>query len=68
LDTDKPSPIFPTCLNCVKLDVCSAIKASKQVKEQMALEYPYVELPDALFDLAKYCTKYLPIVKEEYGI
>lgn len=68
MDIDKPSPIFPTCLNCVHLNVCSAIKASKAVKEQMALEYPYVELPDTLFDLAKYCNNFLPIVKEDYGI
>lgn len=68
MDNDKQSPIFPSCINCIHLDVCSAIKASKAIKEQFALEYTYVKLPDTLFDLAKYCSNYLPKVKQEFGI
>ena len=68
MDNDKPSPIFPSCNNCIHLNVCSAIKASKAIKEQFALEYNYVKLPDTLFDLAKYCSNYLPKEKQEFGI
>ena len=76
MDNDKPSPIFPSCNNCIHLNVCSAIKASKAIKEQWTLEYPYVTLPDSLFDLAKYCVHYLPAndvkflpkEKQEFGV
>jgi len=65
MSNDKQSPIFPSCIKCIHLDVCSAIKASKNIKEQWTLEYPYVKLPERIFDLAIHCSNYLPDKKKE---
>lgn len=65
MNNDKPISIFPSCLKCIHLEVCSAIKASKSIKEQWALEYPYVKLPERIFDLAIHCKNYAEVKQDE---